>query len=65
MRKGQEHIRYGPEIVQKGLNNLKSNIDKKGLKQYEIWMRKGLGKILNMDQKGLANLKLNPEQKGL
>ena len=27
------NIKYGPEMVQKGLNNLKLNIDKKGLKQ--------------------------------
>ena len=28
------NIEYGPEMVQKGLNNSKLNIDKKGLKQY-------------------------------
>ena len=31
--KGLEKIKYGPEMVQKGLRNLKINIDKKGLKQ--------------------------------
>ena len=31
--KGLKNIKYGLEMVQKGLSNLKINIDKKGLKQ--------------------------------
>ena len=49
---------------QKGKNNLKLNIDKKGLKQYWIWMRKGWEKI-NMGKKGVGNLKLDTDYKGL
>ena len=48
-------------MVQKGLTNLKLNIDKKGLQTVSNMDEKGLRKILNMDQKESGNLKLTTD----